>query len=204
MGETRNQEIKAELSDRQLGCGISSEEVRVELAKILASRTFRSARGQRKFLDYAVTESVAGRALLIKEYLIGREALGRGETFDPRLDPIVRTQARKLRLRLAKYYQTEGANDPIRIEFRRGSYAPLFQRMESESVPITAEPFESAATPAGTPGERVALTRSPVSIPPVPSIRRGSALVRNRLALAIPVCALAIAIAVAVYRWLSN
>jgi hypothetical protein len=200
MGQMRNQETKAELCDGQLGCGISAEEVRAELTKILASRTFRCARGQSKFLAYAVMQSLAGRALLIKEYLIGREALGRGESFDPRLDAIVRTQARKLRLRLAKYYQTEGADDQIRIEFRKGSYAPLFQRARSSSVEIAAEPFEISATPAGIPSER----GTPVSVPPAPAIGQRSAFVRNPAAFAIPVCALAIAIAIAVYRWLSN
>ena len=201
MGQIRNQETKAETSDHELGCGISAEEVRGELAKILASRTFRSARGQSKFLAYAVTQSVAGHALLIKEGSIGREALGRGDSFDPRLDPIVRTQARKLRLRLAKYYQSEGADDQIRIEFRKGSYAPVFQRTQSKSVEIAAEPFEIPRTSPGIPGENGTVNKPPALIAHSSAIGQ---FVRKRAVLAIPVFVLAIVIAVAVYRWLSN
>ena len=66
--------------------------------------------------------------ILLKEYVIATEALGREGSFDPRLDPIVRTEARKLRARLAKYYQTEGSSDPLRVEFPKGSYVPFFMR----------------------------------------------------------------------------
>ena len=43
-----------------------------------------------------------------------------------RLDPIVRVQARNLRSRLEKYYETAGAEDPIRIELPKGTYVPVF------------------------------------------------------------------------------
>ena len=98
--------------------------VQRELEAILSSRTFRSARGQKEFLRYTVGETIAGRAHLLKEYAIGMEAFGRGESFDPRLDPIVRTQARKLRAKLQAYYETEGASNLMRIELRR---APTFR-----------------------------------------------------------------------------
>jgi hypothetical protein len=133
------------ISDPPLGPGISSEEIRGALTKILSSRTFKPARGQSKFLAYAVTQSIAGHFELIKEYWIGREALGRGDMFDPRRDPIVRTQARKLRLRLAKYYQTEGVSDRIRIELRKGSYVPVFQRAQSKSEEAVAPPDPAPA-----------------------------------------------------------
>src|SRR5882762_4712042 len=104
----------------------ASEVIQAELAKVLASRTFRLAASQREFLRFAVEQMIGGRGKLLKEYMIATEALGREESFDPRLDPIVRTQARKLRARLAKYYEDEGKQDLLRIEFPRGSYAPCF------------------------------------------------------------------------------
>jgi hypothetical protein len=113
------------VSDPQLGCGISAEEIRSALSKILASHIFKSAQGQSKFLAYVVTQSIAGR--------VGREALGRGDSFDP--------QARKLRLRLAKYYQTEGAHDQILIEFPRGSYVPVYQRAETSVLKAKSTSF---------------------------------------------------------------
>jgi serine/threonine-protein kinase len=136
---------------------ISPLEVRSQLEKMLASRTFRTAEGQKSFLKYAVGEVLAGRASQIKEYLIGVEAFGRGDMFDPRLDPIVRTQARKLRARLVKYYATEGAEDPIRIEFRKGSYAPTFERMGDpppavEAPQVAVEETKPSETTVALPG----------------------------------------------------
>jgi hypothetical protein len=104
-----------------------SARVQEALTALLNSRTFRSAGGQREFLRFVVQESLAGRPHLIKEYSIGACALDRGERFDPRLDPIVRTQARKLRARLARYYQGEGSAAPVVIELGKGSYVPRFQ-----------------------------------------------------------------------------
>src|SRR5436190_6491869 len=89
-------------------CAPGLTEIRSQLSKILSSQTFRSAEGQRAFLRFAVEETLAGRGESLKEYTIGTEAFSRGESFDPRLDPIVRTQARKLRARLNKYFETEG------------------------------------------------------------------------------------------------
>lgn len=145
--------------------GISAEEIRSELEKILGSRTFHAAQSQSRFLRYAVEETIAGRGHLVKEYVIGAEVFGRGGSFDPRLDPIVRTQARKLRARLDKYYETEAqdpVDDPVRIEFPKGSYVPTFSRFvpgapqlvtASATEPVdpetisTAEPLPAVAPP---------------------------------------------------------
>ena len=54
------------------------------------------------------------------------DVFGRGEAFDPKIDSIVRVQARKLRARLKEYYAGEGLQDQIRIEYQKGSYVPRF------------------------------------------------------------------------------
>ena len=122
-----------------------AEAIRSELETILASKTFRAARGQRKFLAYAVQAALDGTAHVLKEYVIATEALGREASFDPRLDPIVRIEARKLRARLAKYYETEGSGDLLRIEFRKGSYVPSFHELaQLAEEPMRAERAEPA------------------------------------------------------------
>src|ERR1051326_1019621 len=93
----------------------SSQSIFDELEKIISSRTFRSAAGQRDFLRYAVTEALEGRGHLLKEYSIGGAVFRKEDSFDPRLDSIVRTEARKLRRRLGQYFETEGRADTIRI-----------------------------------------------------------------------------------------
>src|SRR5215469_5551309 len=105
---------------------VSSEAIWRETEKVVASRTFRSAAGQRNFLRYAVAETLQGRGHLLKEYSIGVAVFHKKESFDPRLDSIVRTEARKLRGRLSKYFETEGKDDPIRIDVPLGRYAALF------------------------------------------------------------------------------
>jgi hypothetical protein len=191
------QEIKPETSDPQLLCDISAEEISCALTKMLASRTFQSARGQSKFLSYAVTQFIAGHSELIKEYWIGREALGRGDSFDPRHDPIVRTQARKLRLRLAKYYQTEGVDDEIYIEFPKGSYVPVFRRAPGQAEKVVDAHIASA------PQEVIAVPSAPTVVEAAKAAEKRS-FPRNSMALGIPICVIGGAIALAIYRWLSN
>ena len=156
-----------------------AEEVREQLKRVLGSKTFRLAQSQQKFLKYTVEETLAGRGDLIKEYLIGTEALGRGEAFDPRLDPIVRTQARKLRARLALYYQTEGIAERLRIEYPKGSYVAVFQ----ENVP-----FETHVDPEADFAEPLpeTLAETPVPFNSAISTSQGSKW-RSRW-IAIPAC----------------
>ncbi|MEQ1947020.1 MAG: hypothetical protein ABL995_07515 [Bryobacteraceae bacterium] len=132
---------------------IPREAVEAELSRVLSSQTFQSAEGQRRFLRFVVEQTVAGLGNEIKEYSIGVEAFDRGQSFDPRLDNIVRAEARKLRVRLPKYYATEGAANPLRIEFPSRGYVPLFQYADSPSVghpeDATEAPLElTSDTPA--------------------------------------------------------
>jgi TolB-like protein len=118
----------------------SPRAIRRELEKILASETFRGSEGQRNFLRFSVEQTLDGHADQLKEYSIGVQALERNEDFDPRVNPIVRTQASKLRSRLLKYYADEGLSDPVRIELPKGHYAPVFSASASAAVPEIEPP----------------------------------------------------------------
>ena len=102
-------------------------EVREQLQRILQSRLFRGAAGLRELLTFIVQEALAGHPDNLKEYVLGAEVLRRGASFDPKLDPIVRVQIRRVRERLQQYYATEGRRDPVHIELPRGGYIPVFQ-----------------------------------------------------------------------------
>ncbi len=116
-------------------------EIRAALDRVLGSHIFRAAHGQRRFLKFVVEETLAGHGQSLKEFTVGVGAFERGESFDPRLDPIVRTEARKLRARLAKYYAEEGPSDPVRIELPKGSYQPVFLNwVPSPAAEAQAEP----------------------------------------------------------------
>jgi len=101
--------------------------VQAELRKLLQSPVLVQSDRLCRFLSFAVEATLNGNADSIKEYTIGIEAYGRRPDFDPSQDSIVRTEARRLRTKLKKYYQEEGGNDPILIEFYPGSYVPAFR-----------------------------------------------------------------------------
>jgi TolB-like protein/Tfp pilus assembly protein PilF len=140
IGEKDRDRKATGLSDWPLPPAPSDKLIREELTRLLSSRTFQAADAQRRFLRHVVEHTMAGRSHEVKEYTIGVEVFERGKAFDPRLDNIVRTEARKLRGRLAKYYEQEGENDPIRIEFPSRGYVPTFREAD---VPEVALPSAS-------------------------------------------------------------
>jgi tetratricopeptide (TPR) repeat protein len=107
--------------------GVPAAEIRSQLDLILRSRAFIQSHRIRRFLQFVVEESLLGQPHRLKEYLIGLEVFDRREAFDPRVDSIVRVEARRLRYKLDEYYRTEGREDGIRIVLRKGSYVPIFE-----------------------------------------------------------------------------
>jgi TolB-like protein/tetratricopeptide (TPR) repeat protein len=93
-----------------------------------------------------VERTLAGLGRQLKEYSIGVDVFGRGESFDPRADTIVRAQARKLRSKLAKYYETEGKHNPLRIEFLKGSYAARICLAETPVPPHVTDAIPADST----------------------------------------------------------
>ncbi|MBA3885467.1 MAG: hypothetical protein H0X67_07005 [Acidobacteria bacterium] len=106
-----------------------------QLERVLASATFRGAERSRALLKFLVEQALAGKADRLKEYTLGAEALGRGESYDPRTDPIVRAEASRLRARLERYYTSEGSSDPVLIELPRGTYVPRFRMRAAAPEP---------------------------------------------------------------------
>jgi serine/threonine-protein kinase len=106
------------------------------LDRILGSQTFQQAGGLKRFLRFIVNETIAGRVSELKEYVIGVQVFRTDQSFDPRTDPIVRVQARRLRAKLVQYYTDEGRHDTLTIEIPKGGYAPVFKRREA---PIPAK-----------------------------------------------------------------
>ncbi len=101
--------------------------VRRELEAILASGSFRDAELLRRFLRYSVEQTLLGCGEELKECRIGLEVFRRDSSFDPRLDPVVRMAARRLRSKLAEYYAGVGCQNALRIEMPKGGYAASFR-----------------------------------------------------------------------------
>ena len=79
-----------------------------------------------RFLRFVVTQQLEGKADELKESLVGIEYFRRAPGYDSKLDSVVRTEAAKLRARLAEYYSAEGAADAVVIQLPKGGYAPVF------------------------------------------------------------------------------
>ena len=118
--------------------------VETQLQRILASSLFSGATRLSRFLQFTVTSSLEGRRHQLKEYIVGCEVFDRRDSFDPRIDPIVRVEASRLRLRLRHYYETQGRDDPVRIDVPKGSYAPAFSVSRAASkLPLLPRKLES-------------------------------------------------------------
>jgi TolB-like protein/Flp pilus assembly protein TadD len=111
----------------------ADEAVAGQLNRILSSKAFRQADRLKRFLAFIVEETIAGRGERLKEFVVGVEVFGKDDSFDPRNDPIVRVQARRLRAQLARYYHEEGNDDELVIELPKGGYAPVFRPLKKTS-----------------------------------------------------------------------
>ena len=126
----------------------SAEQVRRHLDEIVVARPFRRSTSLTRFLRFVVEQALAGKANELKEYPIGVQVFDRGAGFDPRVDPIVRVQAGKLRERLENFYRQDPVGGPIRIVLPRGTYVPQFCGLATNSFEA-AEVGQHPPTPAG-------------------------------------------------------
>lgn len=121
----------------------SADEIRLQLDRLFTSDVFAHADRMSGFLRYVVERALAGESDQLKEYVIGVAVFDRDEQYDPRLDSIVRVEARRLRTKLDEYYAGDGRDDSIVIRMRRGTYAPTFERRaEQTSAPSTLPAIE--------------------------------------------------------------
>jgi tetratricopeptide (TPR) repeat protein len=128
---------------------ISTTEIRTELEKVLASGEMVRCPQLQRFLHFVVEEELAGRGDQLKEYVLGVGVFGRPPDFDPRLDSLVRVEARRLRVVLEKYYTGSGRQDPIIIKLQKGAYLPSFHRSfvsdDSNGVAPTTDKDDASA-----------------------------------------------------------
>ena len=98
---------------KEMDIRITPHAVRAQLGSILGSEAFVRSRRMQRFLEFIVEETLAGRADNWGEYGIGAAVFDRGPDFVPALDPIVRNDARRLRLKLLEYYQARRQDQPL-------------------------------------------------------------------------------------------
>jgi serine/threonine-protein kinase len=116
------------------GAPQADERVVAQLDRIVGSKAFRQSDRLKRFLTFIVNETMAGRGDRLKEFVVGVEVFGKDNGFDPRNDPIVRVEARRLRAQLARYYREEGQSDETLIDLPKGRYAPVFRSAKAGPV----------------------------------------------------------------------
>src|ERR1700679_1749771 len=104
--------------------------IRQQLDRVLQSPGFARNERMSRFLQFVVQRTVEGRSAELKETVIATEVFGRPPDYNPKQDAVVRTEAGRLRARLAEYYHGGGAGDPVIIELPKGGYVPAFRQAE--------------------------------------------------------------------------
>jgi TolB-like protein len=132
----------------------TDDEIRAQLGRMLGSEGFANADRMSEFLRFVVARALAGEGDQVKEYVIGVEVFQRNADYDPRLDSIVRVEARRLRSKIEEYYAGPGREDQILIRIPRGSYVPTFETREvaaPTSAPALASPLPASSVPVPVP-----------------------------------------------------
>ena len=112
-----------------------ADAVRAQLERILASPGFANAGRLSRFLRFVVERTLDGEGDQLKEYRLGTEVFDRPADYDPRLDSIVRVEARRLRAKLAEYYAGPGQGHPVLIGMDKGSYSARFETAAAADAP---------------------------------------------------------------------
>lgn len=128
-------------------------------------------------LRFIVREELAGRGERLKAYAIATEVLGRGSSFDPAQDSIVRVEVARLRRALDFYYAANGRDAPLKITIPKGGYRPLIGPQEAPPTPADIPETDDAPT---------------------------SAIVTPRISLFMKLAALALALLAAVLAWMTK
>src|ERR1700678_78389 len=144
----------------------NTEQCEQQVRRILQSTTFRNATTLQQLLQFLAAKTTTGSSDVLKEYTIGVEALGRKPDFDPKIDPIVRVQSHRLRLKLKEYYDTEGRHAPVLIQSPKGHYLPTFETLAASMSRLDpgstyeSDPAISATSISSGPKVESALPRS--------------------------------------------
>jgi hypothetical protein len=112
----------------------SARAVRQALDDVLRSSPFRTSKQCQRLLAYIVTHTLAGENDLLRERVIGAEAFDREPSYDPGVDPVVRSRAAEVRKRLAQYYGSPEAKVcAVHIQIPVGSYRAQFEWLQVAS-----------------------------------------------------------------------
>jgi TolB-like protein/tetratricopeptide (TPR) repeat protein len=136
---------------------ISREEVEAQLSTVLAGSGFRNSQRRSSLLRWLVCHALDRNAQPVKEYEIGVAVFEKPESWDPQTDSAVRVEVNRVRGKLREYYENEGQQDEIRIDFPARGYVLAFHRRPAAIPPVDA--VDPIALPEPAPPESVPARR---------------------------------------------
>jgi len=133
-----------------------------QVETLIASKELHGSDSLCKLLRYLANHALDHPGEPLKEYQIATEVFGRSSDFDPQLDSIIRVQAGRLRSKLAKYYESEGANDPLVVDLPKGTYLLSFHHRGRGGAKLHGgdlheRGLHAASLTSGRPGMAVAM-----------------------------------------------
>jgi adenylate cyclase len=115
---------------------ISKDSARALLKRVLASDVFVGSPRLCELLEYLVFEVLEGRGERIKGFTIAQEVFKRTDPEDAQTSTIVSVEARRLRRKLAEYFDGEGQDETFEICIPKGSYVPEFLPRTVPNEPV--------------------------------------------------------------------
>ena len=97
-----------------------------QVDRLVKSHVLHGSESLCKLLRYLAVHALSHPGAPLKEYEIATQVFHRPPDFDPQLDSTIRVQAGRLRMKLAEYYGSEGAEDPILVDLPKGGYVVTF------------------------------------------------------------------------------
>jgi hypothetical protein len=128
------------------------EATHAQIQRILESKAFRTSEVHRNLLSYLAEKSLSGTADGLKEYTVGLDVFSKPASYDPRHESVVRMHVARLRQKLAEYYRTEGADDPVIVDLPKGGFKMTFEpRAASIELPPVTRPTHRSVLLLGVP-----------------------------------------------------
>lgn len=124
---------------------LPESEARRALERLEASREFAASVRTVEVLRYLLERTLAGDAESLKETVLGVEVFHKAPGYNPKEDPTVRVEVRRLRLKLQEYYLGSGAAEPLRFDIPKGAYRLSFTEA---AVPAAANVVSPHPAPA--------------------------------------------------------
>ncbi|MBS1823817.1 MAG: PD40 domain-containing protein [Acidobacteria bacterium] len=119
--------------------------------RIVGSVEFAQAGKLQRLLRFLAAQALSVNPTSIKETIIGVEVFDREPGYDPKIDSVVRTEVRRLRLKLQDYYAGSGSGETLRIEIPKGAYQVNFVESAPPVDPPPAAPVSALPHTANWP-----------------------------------------------------